>query len=77
MNEQERMSQQEQIGWQQAAVDALRAAFLSHVARCADCRADLRCEGTGRLTCAEVGAIMREWERAQQFLAEMLLRTIR
>ncbi len=73
-----RMNEQERIDWRQvqAEVDARRADVLAHVAHCADCLADLRCENSGRRTCTEVGAIMRAWEHALRRLAELLIPTV-
>ena len=71
------MDEGERIKWQQAAANARRAAFLSHIENCETCRTHLRGAISGRATCRELVPILRAYDQAQAFLAELLLPTPR
>lgn len=61
------MDEDERIKRQQAEVDARRAAFLSHIKHCEDCK------NGGRIMCAELVLLLRLYQRAQKLLSELVL----
>ena len=67
------MDKGERMKWRRAAVNARRAAFLSHIENCETCRTHLRGAISGRATCRELVPILRAYDQAQAFLAELLL----